>query len=338
MSSSQTSQLTGITRRNALGVIASGIAGAVGGGWLTDRAAQTQLGAPALLLPNAVQVPPLTVSTPSGMRVHAIQTGFVAVKNAHRRLVGLEGARLLSIAADTTWTDWMPIQTWVIEHPEGMIVVDTGETSRINEPDYSNCDPVTGWVYRNNLRFAVTSADEISPQLAALDIDPADVRYVVQTHLHSDHVGGIGAFPNATFYVPRADYPNSMGTLPCHYPSQFSPRFAEFSAQDLPAFGQGYRLTRGGDVLIVPTRGHSIGHQSVLLRDGERDILFAGDTSFDEQQLRDGTVGGIVADVGLARATLTTLQTYVRERPTLYLPTHDPESRRRLVEGIITVI
>jgi N-acyl homoserine lactone hydrolase len=338
MSLHDTSQTSGMTRRSALSLMVGGIAGAVGGGWLTDRAAQTQLGAPALPLPNAVQVPPLSVTTSAGIRIHAIQTGFVAVKRAHRQLVGLEAARLLSIAADATWTSWMPIQTWVIQHPEGVIVVDTGETSRINEPDYANCDPVTGWVYRNNLRFAVTPADEIGAQLAALDIDPADVRYVVQTHLHSDHVGGMSAFPNATFYVPRADYPNSMGTLPCHYPTQFSPRFAEFSAQDLSAIGQGYRLTREGDVLIIPTHGHSMGHQSVLLRDGERDILFAGDTSFDEGQLRDGVVGGIVADVGLARATLTTLQTYVRERPTIYLPTHDPESRRRLAEGIVTVI
>ena len=338
MSSNVSPSTSGITRRGALGILGSGIIGAFGGGWLTDRAAQTQLGAPMLPLPNVVQVPPLTVTTASGVRIYAIQTGFVAVKNAHRRLVGLESARLLSIAADTTWTNWMPIHAWVIRHPEGVIVVDTGETSRINELDYTNCDPITGWVYRNNLRFAVTPADEIGAQLAALDIDAADVRYVVQTHLHSDHSGGLAAFPNATFYVPSADYPASMGTLPCHYPANFAPRFAEFSAQSLPGIEQGFRLTSDSDVLIIPTHGHSMGHQSVLLRDGERDYLFAGDTSFDEAQLREGSVGGIVADVGLARTTLANLQTYVRECPTIYLPTHDPDSRRRLAEGLITTI
>jgi glyoxylase-like metal-dependent hydrolase (beta-lactamase superfamily II) len=296
------------------------------------------MNAPLPVLPNLAQVPPLTVETANGLRVHAIQTGFVAVKQAHRQLVGAEAARLLSIAADTQWTNWMPIQTWVIEHPEGMIVVDTGETSRINEPDYTDCDPITHWVYRNNLRFAVTPADEIAAQMVSLGLDPADVRTVVQTHLHSDHVGGISAFPNAMFYVPREDYPMAMGTLSCHYPTGFAPSFADFKSIALAGMGRAHRLTREGDVMIIPTPGHSMGHQSVLMTDGEMQYVFAGDTSFDEQQLKQDVVGGIVADVAQTRQTLQNLRTLAEAAPTIYLPTHDSESRRRLAERSATVI
>jgi glyoxylase-like metal-dependent hydrolase (beta-lactamase superfamily II) len=326
------------SRRHFLSVVAGGVVGALSGGAFINRAHETQRSAPSALLPDIVQAAPASLTTASGIRLHAIQTGFVAVKRAHRQLTGLESARLLSIAADTRWTEWMPINTWVIEHPEGLIVVDTGETSQINTPGYLDCDPITAWVYQNNLRFAVTPSDELAAQMRGLNLDLADVRVVVQTHLHSDHMGGLGAFPDAEVYVPAADYPSGVGVLSCHFPAGFAPRFAEFRAQTLPGFTTAHALTRQGDVWIVPTPGHSMGHQSVIFDDGERAYFLAGDASFDEAQLLEDTVGGIVADVGQARASLAAIRTFAADRPTVYLPTHDPESRARLMSQQVTVM
>jgi N-acyl homoserine lactone hydrolase len=152
---------------------------------------------------------------------------------------------------------------------------------------------------------------------------------VVQTHLHSDHVGRMSAFSNATFYVPQADYPMSNGALPCRLPANFVPQFADFDTAPLPGFERGFALTQDGDVWIVPTPGHSMGHQSVLLLDGELSMLFAGDVAFDEAQLLSGAYGGIVADVDLTRQSLGAIRTYAAERPLVFLPTHDPESADR---------
>lgn len=326
------------SRRSFLSLIAGASLGALGGGFVASQVTQTQSNAPQAPVPNIVQVPPVTVELASGVKVHAIQTGFVAVKQAHRQLVGLEATRLLSIAADTRWTDWMPINTWVIEHAQGIVIVDTGETSQINSPGYVDCDPVTGLIYRNNLRFAVTPQDQIDAQLRSLEIDPTSVGTVVQTHLHSDHMGGLSAFPGAEFFVPEADYPAGMGVLSCHFPARFAPRFAQFTSSDIPGFAQAHALTSDGDLFIIPTPGHSMGHQSVLLRDGTRNYVFAGDATFDDIQLRNVAVGGIVADVGMARASIQALQTLVREQPTVYLPTHDPEARRRLQQAEATLL
>jgi hypothetical protein len=67
------------------------------------------------------------------LQIHLLQTGLVRIKSAQRRrrLGGL--ARVI---LDRTWTEWLPIYAWAIEHPEGAIVVDTGETARTSEPDY----------------------------------------------------------------------------------------------------------------------------------------------------------------------------------------------------------
>lgn len=327
-----------LSRREVISGIGMGLLGIAGGGWLTNSANAVQRNAPLPLLPDVIQVAPRTITSRSGIRVHAVQSGFVAVKSAHRDYGGVEALRLPAIATDPRWTSWMPIMTWVIEHPTGIIVVDTGETSKISEPDYTNCDPITHFIYQNNLRFAVSKSDELDAQMQMLNLASDTVKTVVQTHLHSDHVGRMSAFPNATFYVPQADYPVSNGTLPCHYPANFAPQFAAFRELPLPGFGQGFALTDDGDVWIVSTPGHTPGHQSVLLMDNDLSFLFAGDVAFDEQQLLSGRYGGIVADVGLTQATLANIREYAAERPMVFLPTHDPHSATRFEDKVPTTV
>ncbi|MEL6947540.1 MAG: hypothetical protein AAFO73_07890, partial [Pseudomonadota bacterium] len=83
---------------------------------------------------------PVSKQFPNGIRLHMIQTGWVAVKREHRAFSGPTALRLPAIMASRTWTEWMPVTTFIIEHPEGLIAVDTGESAKIAEPDYTACD------------------------------------------------------------------------------------------------------------------------------------------------------------------------------------------------------
>jgi N-acyl homoserine lactone hydrolase len=125
------------------------------------------------------------------LQIHLLQTGLVRIKSAQRRrrLGGL--ARVI---LDRTWTEWLPIYAWAIEHPEGAIVVDTGETARTSEPDYF---PQWHPYYRFAVRMDVTPEQEIGPQLRRIGLEPEEVRTLVLTHFHSDHTGGLHHFPNS---------------------------------------------------------------------------------------------------------------------------------------------
>ena len=66
------------------------------------------------------------------------------------------------------------------------------------------------------------------------------------------------------------------------------------------------------------------------MQEGERALFFAGDTSYSQQLLLDQVVDGVASDEPLARQTLQQILTYTQSVPTVYLPSHDPDSAHRL--------
>lgn len=325
------------TRRDMIRLIGAGTVGAIAGGYGSNRITagwfRNILNAPRNPM-RGIQNSVATYTTASGIKIHNIQTGFVSVKRAHRQYGGPDGTGILAIATDPRWTEWMPIHTWVIEHPEGVVVVDTGETVQATRAGYHQGGDAV--FYGAFLRFALSQEDEIGPQMSALGIRPEEVRWVAQTHLHGDHMGGMGYFPNAEFLISPLDYPASTGALPYHYPEWLSPTLVNFETDPIADFTGSYPITKAKDLYILPTPGHSNGHQSVVLQDGETHYFFAGDTTFDESQLLNIDTAGIVANPSQSRETLNKIQTYTQTYNTVYLPSHDPASRERLLKTNIT--
>jgi N-acyl homoserine lactone hydrolase len=273
------------------------------------------------------------------MKIHAIRTGTVQIHT--RQVVGVGNGlmRLVNMVFDKEWTAPIPITAWAIEHPEGVIVVDTGDTARTAEPNYH---PRYHPFYRLAVRYAIRPEDEIGLQLIRLGIRPTDVRMVIMTHLHSDHSGGLYHFPKSEILVHPAETAAARGLggwvagyLPQHFPEWFCPIPIEFTNERVGAFESSQKVTRAGDVLIVPTYGHTGAHVSVLVLDGETNYLLAGDTSYSETTLLAGQVDGVSPNVGQSAATIQRILEHARLQPTVYLPTHDPESAIRLANEIV---
>jgi glyoxylase-like metal-dependent hydrolase (beta-lactamase superfamily II) len=268
------------------------------------------------------------------MRVHAISTGTVSITSRQRRGEGSGPLRPLRTMLDREFTEPLPIWVWAIEHPEGVIVVDTGETARTGEPGWF---PRWHPYYRFALKLDVSPEQEIGPQLRERGIDPGDVRKVVLTHLHTDHAGGLDHFPNAEFLVSATERRLAAGTmgrlrayLPHRWPEWFAPTAVEPRAEPFGPFRRSLAVTDSGDVRIVPTPGHTPGHLSVVLDEGEQLVFFAGDTSYSEGLLLEGVPDGVCPDPDVARATMAQIRELAAERPTVYLPAHDAEAGERL--------
>jgi N-acyl homoserine lactone hydrolase len=269
-------------------------------------------------------------------KVHAIRTGLVQVRKAQSERRGGSLTHVANMLFDPEWTSWLPIYAWLIEHDEGLILVDTGETARVHRRGYH---PSWHPFYRRAVRFSVHPDEEIGPQLLGLGFSPRDVRRVVLTHLHTDHAGGLAHLTGCECWVSEGEWKRARGAggrlqgyLPHRWPRWWQPRFIRFGDGPLGAFPHSQAITVRGDVRIVPTPGHTPDHVSVVV--GENPALFlAGDASYTQDLLLARRVDGISPNPRTAVETIDRILALAREQPLVYLPSHDPHAAMRLRDG-----
>jgi glyoxylase-like metal-dependent hydrolase (beta-lactamase superfamily II) len=213
------------------------------------------------------------------VRVRCYSTGRVRSKRADR------GPRRYLPGGWSAET--LPVLAFVVEHPAGLCVFDTGQTARAARPGYH-----PAWhPYLRLARFELGSGDELVPQLAADGLDPGDVRWVVLSHLHTDHVGGVAAFHSARVLVARKEWELAQGLagrlrgyLPQRWPSGLAPELVDFEGPAVGPFPASHDVAGDARLLLVPLPGHTPGHSGLLV---DRSLLLAGDA---ETAPRDVTV------------------------------------------------
>lgn len=268
------------------------------------------------------------------MNIYPIQTGTVVIKKNQQ--IGQGALRQLNMLLGSEWTTPLPILAWVIEHPEGILVVDTGESAKVLQADYF---PKWHPYFRSAVKMNVLPEHEIGPQLRALGIKPSDVKKVILTHFHTDHVGGLSHFPDSEILVNEQEHRiaksfggSLIGYLPQHWPSWFMPSPIRFEKAALGAFKHTYPVTSASDVIVIPTPGHTAAHVSVLVKHEDCYYLLAGDTTYTVQALMRRKVDGISLNARVALHTIDNILDFSKNHALVYLPTHDPQSVTRLKE------
>lgn len=260
-----------------------------------------------------------------------IQTGTVAVKQRFR------DARFknpilgkLDFLMNKDFTEQMPIWVWVVKHPEGIFVIDTGENAHVNDKTYfDKAGAFTKWVNKSQFNFEVTHNEEIGVQLKRLGIDNQQIKQVIITHLHIDHFDGLHDFEGVEVLVHDIEWKNPNFAIPSLYPEWFKPSLISTN-KSVEAGFNAYPLTESNDLFVIHTPGHTTGHCSILLKGIDFSVIFAGDAVYYQQQLRDETFSGGIQNFKVAGKTYHTLREYMSKQPTIFLPSHDKNAERRL--------
>src|SRR5204862_3006315 len=121
--------------------------------------------------------------------------------------------------------------------------------------------------------FAIRSrtGEDVVAQLATLGIRPDEIHYVVNSHFHFDHCGCNASFARAQFLVQRAELAiaraegNRYNAKDWNHPLDYVEIDGEHDV-----FGD-------GSVVLLPTPGHTAGHQSLWIRAGERQFVLTSD-------------------------------------------------------------
>jgi N-acyl homoserine lactone hydrolase len=281
---------------------------------------------------------PATGSTP--IRVTAVQTGSLRIRPTHLagRMDHPAWRRRLAILRDKDWTAPLPIHTFLVEHPEGLILFDSGEIARAATKGY-----FPRWLPARRLAdLQVGPQDEVGPRLQAMGIDPRrDLAALVLSHLHYDHADGLGYFQGTRTVVSQANWRAAQGlrgtlqgALPKRWPAWFDPDRITVDGPALGPWPRSYPLTADGRVVAVETPGHMPGHLSLIVFAAGITYLLAGDATFGEDLARAEIVDGAQQDIAAGVRTLRAIKDFCRQQPVVLLPAHDPFAVQRLAGAV----
>jgi glyoxylase-like metal-dependent hydrolase (beta-lactamase superfamily II) len=187
------------------------------------------------------------------------------------------------------------VQAFLVEHAQGVLLVDTGFSSRQEEA-----------IVRYKGRHP--AEDALLPALAKHGVEPGDIRTVINTHFHFDHCGGNYLLPAATFFIQRA----LLADRPDYVPAAFE-------------LLDGDTVVAPG-VQVVATPGHVPGHQSVLVETDRGPVVLTGDAVYTRRAYETDEVQTRAHDPDAYRRSLQRLKAL---DPYLVLFAHDPRAAGR---------
>jgi glyoxylase-like metal-dependent hydrolase (beta-lactamase superfamily II) len=219
----------------------------------------------------------------------------------------------------------VPVPFFLLLHPDGLVVVDGGNPLAVAR------DPHAHWGgLADVFEVHMTEAQHCAAQLEAIGVSPGSVSHIVQTHLHIDHTGALGHFPQATVVVHQreleaartAESPEASGYVRADY-DRSELRWQTVEGEtDL--FGD-------GAVRLVETPGHSAGHTSLLLELPETGpVLLTADASDNRDQWEGRAYPRALFSREQAAQSLQRLHALAEQTGALVVFGHDAENWSQL--------
>ena len=253
----------------------------------------------------------------------------------------IKGGRNLKIKFHALWG--------LIEHPEhGYILYDTGYTQRFHEETAFFPNKIYGKI----TKVVIPEREEVAKQLIDNGISPDDIKHIIITHFHADHVAGMKDFKNAVFYTSKKAFeytmklPNSIafskGVLKNLLPVDLSERIIFIDEKITPSnesiLGKEYDLFGDNSLLIYELPGHAAGQIGLMLETNKQRYFLIADAcwlkkSYKEYVLPNPIVRLFFHSWKEFKNTLYKVHQYHMAHPeVLIVPTHCSETTCQLIQ------
>ena len=185
----------------------------------------------------------------------------------------------------------IPINMWILDHPMGLVVYDTGNNVAISD---GNCTSHWSEGSCNFLQPSQTRDDVIDRYLERLGYSVDQVKVVITSHSHLDHIANIEMFPNAIHVIQKKELYQAWWPEKFQRPSGAHVVADYDDARDFnyyPLDGD-YDLFGDGTVMVLSTPGHTLGHQSVKVKlPNTGTVILSQDAIWMEENLEGHPAG-----------------------------------------------
>jgi 4-pyridoxolactonase len=204
-----------------------------------------------------------------------------------------------------------PVFSVLVEHPDGHVLIDSGF-------DLKHVSAALPFVEARH-----DIGGPLSSGLRAAGVGLEEVRYLIHTHLHFDHVGGDRELTEAAVFVHREELREARVPEPFEALSYSDQRFFALGAPVELIDGDTEVLA---GITMLETPGHSAGHCSILLSGASgRTLLLCGDATYTRGNLERTVISGFHLDPVASVRSIIRLQRLAREHAaTLWFP-HDAD-------------
>lgn len=214
----------------------------------------------------------------------------------------------------------VPVLFFLIRHNGKNILFDTGNAYEVAT------DPRKHWGDTVDVYYPVMKKEQfVANQLKELGVEPGKIDYVILSHLHLDHAGGVGAFPNATYVAHKKEIDFAF----CADCPQKDAYIIEDIGKDVKwlalenEFEQAYDLLGDGSIKIYPTPGHTPGHISVLV-DLKKPMLLTSDSCYTDENLNDNLLPGLFWNEEASARTINWIRKIQKEQNIEVVTGHNP--------------
>jgi N-acyl homoserine lactone hydrolase len=275
--------------------------------------------------------------------VSVISTGSVEIHPEHA--FGTRKPLYWWLLTSRRWLPPRPINVYVIEHTNGLVIFDTGQDRASVTDDSYFPGGFSGIVYDRLARFEIGEDETLDAQLGTLGYGAGDVDTAVISHLHQDHIGGIRQLSGADLLITPAEWaqldgfsPEARGFLRAHIDVPGTRwnhvTFDRTTDPALAPFTESLDLMGDGSLILLPTPGHTPGSVSLLVRRRALPpLLLVGDLTYDAALLERRQLPGVGDRDELARTTDKVIALSTQLPGLVVLPAHDPTAVHRLLES-----
>jgi N-acyl homoserine lactone hydrolase len=283
------------------------------------------------------------MAEPKVKNVSVVSTGRVYIRPQHRESDG--SPRMWWLLTSRRWIGPFPINVYVIEHEKGLVLFDCGQDRRsVTDPGYFP-KGLIGFLYGRLAKFEIGPDETLSRRLASLGHGLDDVKLVVMSHLHQDHIGGLPELKEANIMVSQQEWdelgkpmPEMDGFLTRHIdiPDLRWQKIELEPTSDpsLAPFAASYDVFKDGSLVLLPTPGHTAGSVSMLIRESAMPpMLLVGDVTYDVNLMERERVPGVGTRGQLIQSTRSINALKQRHPDLLILACHDPAAAGMLGEA-----